>query len=163
MQLGWGLWLFPSDYARIGWAASGVLVALALLTAYSGKLFTRLYLGEISLHIASEGGCSHWDSCLRGPHWQWCHACACTCLPAWSMPHEGAEHETAAAVGRALTQPTMQLRHVSVSSGSIPCLSCAPQLCPVLCSCLTSATRHMGSGAGCLCPSSSTRWMPPAV
>jgi len=44
LQLGWGLWLFPSDYARIGWYATGVLVALALLTAYSGTLFTRLYL-----------------------------------------------------------------------------------------------------------------------
>jgi hypothetical protein len=44
-QLGWGLWLFPSDYAKIGWLAHGILVTLALLTTYSGTLFSRLYAG----------------------------------------------------------------------------------------------------------------------
>ncbi|WIA40146.1 hypothetical protein OEZ86_013545 [Tetradesmus obliquus] len=44
LQLGWGLWLFPSAYARLGWIpALAITVLLALSTAYSGSLFTRLY------------------------------------------------------------------------------------------------------------------------
>ncbi|BDA41975.1 probable amino acid transporter AVT1D [Coccomyxa sp. Obi] len=43
LQLGWGLWLMPAVYARLGWlpgtAAIGVLT---LLTAYSGFLISRL-------------------------------------------------------------------------------------------------------------------------
>ncbi|EIE25419.1 hypothetical protein COCSUDRAFT_46708 [Coccomyxa subellipsoidea C-169] len=43
LQLGWGLWLMPAVYARMGWipgtAAIGVLT---LLTAYSGFLISRL-------------------------------------------------------------------------------------------------------------------------
>mmetsp|Transcript_34240 Transcript_34240/g.75977 ORF Transcript_34240/g.75977 Transcript_34240/m.75977 type:complete len:234 (+) Transcript_34240:244-945(+) len=32
LQLGWGLWLFPADYARLGWyTATGLLLLLALL------------------------------------------------------------------------------------------------------------------------------------
>lgn len=44
LQLGWGLWLFPADFARLGWYTSaGCLLTLAALTAYSGFLFARLY------------------------------------------------------------------------------------------------------------------------
>lgn len=44
LQLGWGLWLFPSSYARLGWIpALSVTVLLAVMTAYSGSLFSRLY------------------------------------------------------------------------------------------------------------------------
>eukprot|EP00195_Chlamydomonas_chlamydogama_P017158 CAMPEP_0202897894 /NCGR_PEP_ID=MMETSP1392-20130828/6545_1 /ASSEMBLY_ACC=CAM_ASM_000868 /TAXON_ID=225041 /ORGANISM="Chlamydomonas chlamydogama, Strain SAG 11-48b" /LENGTH=530 /DNA_ID=CAMNT_0049583659 /DNA_START=191 /DNA_END=1783 /DNA_ORIENTATION=+ len=45
LQLGWGLWLFPADYARLGWyTATGLLLLLALLTTYSGHMFTRLFV-----------------------------------------------------------------------------------------------------------------------
>lgn len=44
LQLGWGLWLFPADFARLGWVTAGaVLLTMAALTAYSGFLFTRLF------------------------------------------------------------------------------------------------------------------------
>ncbi|GLI62001.1 hypothetical protein VaNZ11_004573 [Volvox africanus] len=44
LQLGWGLWLIPCDFARLGWIPGLVtLFTLALSTAYSGTLFTRLY------------------------------------------------------------------------------------------------------------------------
>mmetsp|Transcript_35135 Transcript_35135/g.78203 ORF Transcript_35135/g.78203 Transcript_35135/m.78203 type:complete len:519 (+) Transcript_35135:215-1771(+) len=44
LQLGWGLWLFPADYARLGWyTGTACLLLLAVLTTYSGMLYTRLY------------------------------------------------------------------------------------------------------------------------
>ncbi|CAL5220298.1 g2283 [Coccomyxa viridis] len=44
LQLGWGLWLTPSDYARLGWIpATGVIAVLTLATIYSGYLLLRLY------------------------------------------------------------------------------------------------------------------------
>ncbi|GIL51251.1 hypothetical protein Vafri_7121, partial [Volvox africanus] len=44
LQLGWGLWLIPCDFARLGWIPGLVtLFTLAVSTAYSGTLFTRLY------------------------------------------------------------------------------------------------------------------------
>lgn len=44
LQLGWGLWLLPCDFARLGWIPGfGVLLTLCLATMYSGSLFTRLY------------------------------------------------------------------------------------------------------------------------
>ncbi|GLC36986.1 hypothetical protein PLESTB_000171200 [Pleodorina starrii] len=44
LQLGWGLWLLPCDFARLGWIPGfATLIILALSTAYSGTLFTRLY------------------------------------------------------------------------------------------------------------------------
>ncbi|KAG2491782.1 hypothetical protein HYH03_009942 [Edaphochlamys debaryana] len=44
LQLGWGLWLLPCDFARLGWIPGFVVLAiLAGATAYSGSLFTRLY------------------------------------------------------------------------------------------------------------------------
>ncbi|GFH19466.1 Aa_trans domain-containing protein [Haematococcus lacustris] len=56
LQLGWGLWLMPSDYARLGWCANVVLVVLAALTAYSGTLFTRLYQAVPSTVLFSDVG-----------------------------------------------------------------------------------------------------------
>ncbi|KAJ9516031.1 hypothetical protein QJQ45_024473, partial [Haematococcus lacustris] len=56
LQLGWGLWLMPSDYARLGWCANVVLVVLAALTAYSGTLFTRLYHAVPSTVLISDVG-----------------------------------------------------------------------------------------------------------
>ncbi|MEW5297296.1 MAG: hypothetical protein WDW36_000513 [Sanguina aurantia] len=44
LQLGWGLWLLPADFAHLGWVTGGgCLLALALLTVYSGFMFSRLY------------------------------------------------------------------------------------------------------------------------
>ncbi|GAX75715.1 hypothetical protein CEUSTIGMA_g3158.t1 [Chlamydomonas eustigma] len=44
LQLGWGLWLFPADFARLGWLTGlGCMITLATLTVYSGFLFSRLY------------------------------------------------------------------------------------------------------------------------
>eukprot|EP00878_Enallax_costatus_P017308 GHUV01018177.1.p1 GENE.GHUV01018177.1~~GHUV01018177.1.p1 ORF type:complete len:275 (+),score=23.84 GHUV01018177.1:278-1102(+) len=44
LQLGWGLWLFPSGFARLGWIPSLVVtVVLGFMTSYSGSLFSRLY------------------------------------------------------------------------------------------------------------------------
>ncbi|PNW82897.1 hypothetical protein CHLRE_06g298750v5 [Chlamydomonas reinhardtii] len=44
LQLGWGLWLLPCDFARLGWVFGIVVLALlAIATSYSGSLFTRLY------------------------------------------------------------------------------------------------------------------------
>ncbi|GAX75713.1 hypothetical protein CEUSTIGMA_g3156.t1 [Chlamydomonas eustigma] len=44
LQLGLGLWLFPADFASLGWYTSaGCFVVLAALAAYSGFLFSRLY------------------------------------------------------------------------------------------------------------------------
>lgn len=43
LQLGWGLWLLPADFARLGWLGAGTAVAVvSLLTAYSASLFPRL-------------------------------------------------------------------------------------------------------------------------
>lgn len=43
LQLGWGLWLLPADFARLGWLGAGITVAVvSLLTAYSASLFPRL-------------------------------------------------------------------------------------------------------------------------
>ena len=43
LQLGWGLWLLPADFARLGWAGAGATIAVvSLLTAYSASLFPRL-------------------------------------------------------------------------------------------------------------------------
>ncbi|GFR52080.1 hypothetical protein Agub_g14540 [Astrephomene gubernaculifera] len=48
LQLGWGLWLLPCDFARLGWIPGfAALFTLALCTTYSGSLFTRLY-GAVS-------------------------------------------------------------------------------------------------------------------
>lgn len=44
LQLGWGLWLMPYDFARLGWIPGvAVVVGFALLTMYSGNLFCRLH------------------------------------------------------------------------------------------------------------------------
>lgn len=44
LQLGWGLWLMPADFARLGWIpAMAIIVALTLATVYSGLLLLRLY------------------------------------------------------------------------------------------------------------------------
>lgn len=44
LQLGWGLWLFPADFARLGWgAALGAVVFLSSSTIYSGWMFSRLH------------------------------------------------------------------------------------------------------------------------
>ena len=43
LQLGWGLWLLPADFARLGWVGAGAAIAaVSLLTAYSASLFPRL-------------------------------------------------------------------------------------------------------------------------
>lgn len=43
LSLGWGLWLMPADFARLGWLpAIGVTVFLAVSTTYSGFLISRL-------------------------------------------------------------------------------------------------------------------------
>jgi len=43
LQLGWGLWLLPADFARLGWLGAGVtILVVASLTAYSASLFPRL-------------------------------------------------------------------------------------------------------------------------
>ena len=43
LQLGWGLWLLPADFAMLGWVGAGVTIsAVAALTAYSASLFPRL-------------------------------------------------------------------------------------------------------------------------
>ncbi|WIA36420.1 hypothetical protein OEZ86_007730 [Tetradesmus obliquus] len=45
LQLGWGLWLFPAAYARLGWIPGiGITLLMALTSVYSGTLFTRLYM-----------------------------------------------------------------------------------------------------------------------
>jgi hypothetical protein len=44
-QLGWGLWLFPAAYARLGWLPGiGITLLMALTSVYSGTLLTRLYM-----------------------------------------------------------------------------------------------------------------------
>jgi hypothetical protein len=58
-QLGWGLWLFPAAYARLGWLPGiGITLLMALTSVYSGTLFTRLYMavpeaGGLQLHTIS--------------------------------------------------------------------------------------------------------------
>lgn len=43
LQLGWGLWLLPADFARLGWLGAGITIAVvSALTAYSASLFPRL-------------------------------------------------------------------------------------------------------------------------
>jgi len=43
LSLGWGLWLMPADFARLGWLpAVGVTIFLAVSTTYSGFLISRL-------------------------------------------------------------------------------------------------------------------------
>ncbi len=43
LSLGWGLWLMPADFARLGWLpAVGVTIFLAVSTMYSGFLISRL-------------------------------------------------------------------------------------------------------------------------
>lgn len=45
LQLGWGLWLLPHAFSLLGWVpAIAAVVGIALTTAYSGSLFTRLFL-----------------------------------------------------------------------------------------------------------------------
>lgn len=65
LQLGWGLWLFPSSYARLGWVpALSITLLLAVLTSYSGSLFSRLYqavptavlFGDIGKKAAGQRG-----------------------------------------------------------------------------------------------------------
>jgi len=65
LQLGWGLWLLPADFARLGWVpASIALVAVASLTAYSASLFPRLVaaapgavlFGDVGAAAAGERG-----------------------------------------------------------------------------------------------------------
>lgn len=45
LQLGWGLWLLPHAFSLLGWLPAFVAIfGIALTTAYSGSLFTRLFL-----------------------------------------------------------------------------------------------------------------------
>ncbi|KAI8471654.1 MAG: transmembrane amino acid transporter protein-domain-containing protein [Monoraphidium minutum] len=45
LQLGWGLWLLPHAFSLLGWVPALTAVGcVALTTAYSGGLFTRLFL-----------------------------------------------------------------------------------------------------------------------
>lgn len=44
LQLGWGLWLMPHSYGQLGWLPGlAVTLLLAVSTAWSGTLFSRLY------------------------------------------------------------------------------------------------------------------------
>lgn len=65
LQLGWGLWLLPCDFARLGWVGGfASLATLAALTGYSGSLFTRLFqavpsavlFGDIGAQAAGKVG-----------------------------------------------------------------------------------------------------------
>jgi vesicular inhibitory amino acid transporter len=45
LQLGWGLWLLPHAFSLLGWVPALLFMAtIAAATAYSGGLFTRLFL-----------------------------------------------------------------------------------------------------------------------
>ncbi|KIY96818.1 amino acid transporter [Monoraphidium neglectum] len=45
LQLGWGLWLLPHAFALLGWVPALLAVGvIAFTTAYSGSLFTKLFL-----------------------------------------------------------------------------------------------------------------------
>lgn len=65
LQLGWGLWLMGANFSTLG-LGSGLVILLLLgsLTAYSGYLFSRLYLlvpgtvifGDIGFKAAGEFG-----------------------------------------------------------------------------------------------------------
>ncbi|KAF8063001.1 AVT1D [Scenedesmus sp. PABB004] len=57
LQLGWGLWLFPHSFARLGWIPSlTITVLLAVGTAYSGSLYSRLFLAVPSTVLFGDVG-----------------------------------------------------------------------------------------------------------
>lgn len=67
LQLGWGLWLLPSDYARLGWVPASVTIAIvAALTTYSASLFPRLIAATEGAILFGDVGAAAYGSIGRG-------------------------------------------------------------------------------------------------
>jgi amino acid permease len=67
LQLGWGLWLLPSDYARLGWVPASFTIAIvALLTAYSATLFPRLIAAVDGAVLFGDVGAAAYGRTGRG-------------------------------------------------------------------------------------------------